>query len=460
MYRAILLGIISLLLLSFEAWGATYYLDPDWAGATNGTEVEPFNAVSQFLAVDLAGDSLLFKRGTTYTGTITLTLNDQTLGAYGTGAKPIIDGNDSSHCINLGSTTGWTVENLDVRDCNSRGIYAPNGFTETATSNGTVDGNSVSEMLTASNNGVGIVVYGTGVTITNNSVTDTDSDGIYHQGINSTISGNTVTRSGMSGAQDGDSIHVGSGSDNVTIEDNYLDHTTSLEKQGIAANGTNHKIRDNIVLFMVNPGTSQENNGIYSDASGTIIERNWISGARRGVRINANSIKVRSNIIVSAQDAGIDWDSSATTGIEIVNNTLFGGAGHGIDNVQTTGSSITVSNNSISGFTGTGLKLTNKTGITESNNNAYNNGTNFSVSGGEAASDTQSDPLYAGGPNPTTAEGFKPFATSPLCGAGYPTPAKYDYANKRLGNPPNIGAYGTCTAGRTSYSTRSTYDTR
>lgn len=67
------------------------------------------------------------------------------------------------------------------------------------------------------------------------------------------------------------------------------------------------------------------------------------------------------------------------------------------------------------------------------------------------------DPQFLGGTNPTTAEGFKPFATSPLCGAGYPTSAKYDYANKRLGNPPNIGAYGTCTAGRSSYSTRSTY---
>lgn len=66
-------------------------------------------------------------------------------------------------------------------------------------------------------------------------------------------------------------------------------------------------------------------------------------------------------------------------------------------------------------------------------------------------------PQFVGGANPTTPEGFQPFATSPLCGAGYPSPAKYDYTNKRLGNPPNIGAYGTCTAGRTSYSTRSTY---
>lgn len=74
--------------------------------------------------------------------------------------------------------------------------------------------------------------------------------------------------------------------------------------------------------------------------------------------------------------------------------------------------------------------------------------------------DIAANPQFIGGSSPTTAEGFKPFATSPLCGAGYPTAAKYDYANKRLGNPPNIGAYGTCTAGRTSYSTRSTYDTR
>lgn len=70
------------------------------------------------------------------------------------------------------------------------------------------------------------------------------------------------------------------------------------------------------------------------------------------------------------------------------------------------------------------------------------------------------DPLFVGGANPTTAEGFKPFATSPLCGAGYPSPAKYDYEGIRFGNPSNIGAYGTCTAGRSSYSIRSTYAPR
>jgi len=74
--------------------------------------------------------------------------------------------------------------------------------------------------------------------------------------------------------------------------------------------------------------------------------------------------------------------------------------------------------------------------------------------------DSYGDPQFIGGANPTTPEGFRPFANSFLCGAGYPTPAKYDYEGYRFGIPPNIGAYGTCAAGRTSYSIRSTYVAR
>lgn len=53
---------------------------------------------------------------------------------------------------------------------------------------------------------------------------------------------------------------------------------------------------------------------------------------------------------------------------------------------------------------------------------------------------------------------FKPRPSSPLIGAGSPNGAKYDYANKRCGNPSTIGAY--CSSFRETFPTRSTYVTR
>jgi hypothetical protein len=51
------------------------------------------------------------------------------------------------------------------------------------------------------------------------------------------------------------------------------------------------------------------------------------------------------------------------------------------------------------------------------------------------------DPQFLGGTNPTTAEGFRPNAGSPLIRAGTPTSAKYDYRGRRFNVPPSIGAY-------------------
>jgi len=50
-------------------------------------------------------------------------------------------------------------------------------------------------------------------------------------------------------------------------------------------------------------------------------------------------------------------------------------------------------------------------------------------------------PQWVGGPTPTTAEGFRPNAGSPLIRAGTPTSAKYDFRGRRFNIPPSIGAY-------------------
>lgn len=77
------------------------------------------------------------------------------------------------------------------------------------------------------------------------------------------------------------------------------------------------------------------------------------------------------------------------------------------------------------------------------------------TSGG--TSDQYADPQFIGGHSPTTVDGFRLKSTSPLIGAGI-VGAKYDFDNKRCGNPSNIGAFCTIYQDtRSSYSIRTDY---
>jgi hypothetical protein len=69
---------------------------------------------------------------------------------------------------------------------------------------------------------------------------------------------------------------------------------------------------------------------------------------------------------------------------------------------------------------------------------------NYSLYLSDSSQDAASiltDPRFLGGSSPTTAEGFRPNAGSPLIRAGTPTAAKYDYRGRRFNTPPSIGAY-------------------
>ena len=78
-----------------------------------------------------AGDDIYFNKGDTFTGT-TLAIrvggtsgNVMTFGSYGTGAKPIIDANNSAaKCIEvLANNIGYiTIENLDLRNSTAHAL--------------------------------------------------------------------------------------------------------------------------------------------------------------------------------------------------------------------------------------------------------------------------------------------------------------------------------------------------
>ena len=62
-----------------------------------------------------AGDYILFKRGETWAGTaLTPPQDNLSFGAYGAGAKPIIDGNDAVNCVNANGRSNLVFKDLDL----------------------------------------------------------------------------------------------------------------------------------------------------------------------------------------------------------------------------------------------------------------------------------------------------------------------------------------------------------
>lgn len=108
----------------------TYYVDCSAASNGTGTQASPWNNLATVSARTFApGDSLLFKRGTTCVGFFYFSSAGTssariTIGAYGTGATPIIDGNFTQATVELMNPDYVTMQDLEVINGRTWGILA------------------------------------------------------------------------------------------------------------------------------------------------------------------------------------------------------------------------------------------------------------------------------------------------------------------------------------------------
>lgn len=101
----------------------TYYVDATGGndGNTGLSEIQAWQTIAHVNAQAFAaGDSILFRRGETWTGTALAVTwsgaagNVITFADYGTGAKPIIDGNDAVNCVNVTGQDYLRFENIEA----------------------------------------------------------------------------------------------------------------------------------------------------------------------------------------------------------------------------------------------------------------------------------------------------------------------------------------------------------
>src|SRR3974377_705458 len=111
-----------LVLTTAIARGATFYVDCA-AGNDSHDGLSPSTAFGTLAAIGsrtfAPGDSILLKRGATCKGIFSALGSGRpdapiTLGAYGSGAAPVIDGGTYMSAVWLFNQQGWHIENIET----------------------------------------------------------------------------------------------------------------------------------------------------------------------------------------------------------------------------------------------------------------------------------------------------------------------------------------------------------
>jgi F5/8 type C domain-containing protein/parallel beta helix pectate lyase-like protein len=234
------IGAAALMTSLVNAAGTTYYVDCSAATNGNGTQASPWNNLSTVNGTSFAaGDQILFKRGTTCVGQLWpkgsgVSGNPITVSAYGTGARPAINGNNAvAPVVTIKDQNYWTFDNLEIKNSTGLGLYVDGsngadlyGFTLTnlyvhhggmndgqhLILVGLYQGHSVHDVLIdnveASNGWRGIEIGGkccnipasrsTNITIRNANIHDVQSDGILMASSNNALAEhNLVSNTGL-----------------------------------------------------------------------------------------------------------------------------------------------------------------------------------------------------------------------------------------------------------------------
>ncbi len=422
------LSLLTLLLfISFAAGATNYYVDAATsASLQNGSSSNPWKTLSQVnsnMSLFNPGDFILFKRGGTYTGTLSVTRSGTsgspiTFGAFGSGNKPVFTGTGSTintlFYVNSRSYVifrDWNITDPSI-DNSDRSIDAKiqRAFTFDGTTNNC-------KIIACDIELVGVAAYFVGGSNTMDQcdvgnlrmVVDTDqgyqpgNDDDY--GANPLVissANNTITNNNFHDCwatsfdygYDGGAIELyGSGTNNNFIAYNTISDCIGLsEVTGNSSNNTYayNKLINVGSLFYFQSGATYSgyyvyNNVIVENVQPRVSESRMIGGS-----ITAGAVVLKNNVFQLS--TGTDVASSAS------------GITHE-DNIYK------VSNNSIVGFT------LHSTELTTATNSLFS---------------------YSASTNPVSWD-FAPVSGSPIIGFGQQVGLTRDFAGNSIAAVPNAG---------------------
>ncbi|MEW5805301.1 MAG: choice-of-anchor Q domain-containing protein [Patescibacteria group bacterium] len=317
----------------------TYYIANNGSDVNDGTsEFSPWQSLSRAKSVNLQpGDKLLFQRGSTWTGELTITRSGQannpiTIGAYGSAiAKPTFQnpGGTWNHAIEL-----WgdyiLVEDVLVKDTKEAGISIEVG----------ADYNTIRN-IEAVSTGQAILVRGTHNLITNNYIhdgimvvntqggdDDFGANGIVIRSANNEVSYNQIINCRAPSydyGYDGGAFEFYSTSSTPgNMDNNYIHHNFVQGCNGfMEVGGKNPKsMRNNIIAYNIS----------YNNYSFASIH----NGTGGGFQVDVQNLRIENNTIVETTGAGKHifwiWQPASAGTVNFRNNIVYSDTKYGASN--------------------------------------------------------------------------------------------------------------------------------
>lgn len=471
------LAAILLLACALPAWACNWFVGPTSAGAANGTsEANRWGVASIGWASMSSGQTLCLSVGT-YSGA-GARININSVSANYSITNPlIIEGNNqildcqqaTAHCLYFRAAVGIRVQNLTVANSSSSAIRMDG-------SDGTIGLRGITFVnVTAERSGqCGFQVDSGAYEITVRGSKGRDNydiatDGANGDGFCTGGSAVTTTLSDVRQILIEDSEFTGNSDDGIDLYG--MMHPATIRRNLIANNGNRSGNRRGLVLGYGTGAHIIESNiirgngwwGIHRrDNTGIVVLRNnTLSGngldspatncctAGTGRNINYPATVDLNFGFQRFADSGVngEWRAlSAPVSSLSVGATPYtlGTVGSlGINQFGNSGGFVFVRGNP-------GAAIVTATPTTQSTaiNTAVGAAGNVSdevagLSNGSGGNtwNTGIAPDFLGGRNPTTARGFQPRSTSPLCGAGTYLAGTDDFAGQKFDVPPPIGAW-------------------
>jgi hypothetical protein len=320
--------------LASPAAAVTYYVDSSAgndanAGTTTGTAWRSLAKVNAFAFQP--GDTVTFKRGGTWSGTLVLSRSGTsasaiTVDAYGTGNKPLIGGN-VTNCVTV-SGSYWVINNLRASGCQWAGFefQGSHNLVDSVQADANVVGVSITDTSAFNTVRWSTLVNNNKMSVnTPGGDDDSGAFGVLINGDDNLISRNTISGSFAASydyVYDGAAVEIYNGDRNHIEYNTTADNETFTElghESGATADGnvfaynsvTSTKSQGSFLVTRgaddgLGPvrGTVAVNNSVYLPAANT---QGWVCYAGCG----ADILKLRNNVIEVGGKTGYEDGTGA-----------------------------------------------------------------------------------------------------------------------------------------------------
>lgn len=265
-----------------SASNVSYHVSSSGSDSNPGTQSAPLKTLGAASALTLhPGDSVLLKRGDSFTGGLTISQSGSSdnrinVGAYGTGALPTITGGLSGDCVKV-SASFVTVDGVETDRCGYAGIEVDGS--DTTVKNSAATGNSVGVYVAGSNANVlvtGNTLNANNILNVNNPSSSSGAFGVLLNGP-AVVSNNTISNDyapSQAYQYDGSGVELYNAS-NAWVHNNILVNNDNGVEMG--GTGTGNTVEYNKIIGNLGSADPQTN-GIVVPGSptSTFISHNSI----------------------------------------------------------------------------------------------------------------------------------------------------------------------------------------